>query len=79
MARLAQCKQAGQVQPGVKMYKDGGVACAGDDKKAKMYKKGGAACAGGEKQEKTELKQAKALQAKASMGKKSGGLMKGCK
>jgi hypothetical protein len=62
MARLAQCKQAGQVQPGVK-----------------MYKKGGKVCADSEAQEKTELKEAKALQSKAKMGKKSGGLMKGCK
>jgi hypothetical protein len=62
MARLAQCKQAGQVQPGVK-----------------MYKKGGKVCADNEGQEKTELKEAKALQTKAKMGKKSGGLMKGCK
>ena len=79
MARLAQCKQAGQVQPGVKMYKNGGSACVDEGMKAKMYKKGGKVCADNEGQEKTELKQAKALQSKAKMGKKSGGLMKGCK
>jgi hypothetical protein len=62
MARLAQCKQSGQVQPGVKMYKNGGKVCADT-----------------EGQEKMGVKEAKALKTNAKMGKKSGGLMKGCK
>lgn len=36
MARLAQCKQAGQVQPGVKMYKKGGAICADNETQEKM-------------------------------------------
>ena len=79
MSRLAQCKQSGQVQPGVKMYKNGGSVCVDEGMKSKMYKKGGKVCADTEGQEKMGVKEAKALKTNAKMGKKSGGLMKGCK
>lgn len=44
MARLAQVKQAGQVQPGVKMYKNGGAVTKEMElSEAKALKCGGGA------------------------------------